>query len=90
MDRFEMRALAAQLRALVAHYSTNGPEPVQNGPDEGAKWVGITPTEWAEALAKAEALAEAIDQVNNPVYAEARAEEAWALQTTLTWVPPGR
>lgn len=88
--RADVVGFARQLRALAAHYRQHGPEPVQSGPDEGEIWVGITPPEWAEALARTERLAADIDAVGTPTYAEARAEEAWRLMTTLAFVPPGR
>ena len=88
--RAEVVGFAYRLRALAAHYRKHGPEPVQFGPDEGEVWVGITPTEWERTLACTERLAEALEEVGTPAYAEARAEEAWRLMTTLAFVPSGR
>lgn len=88
--RTEPRALVQLLRSTAAHYRQHGPEPVQHGPDEGDTFVGITPAEWEQTLKRAEALATRIERVNNPVHAEACAEAAFRLLSTLAHIPSGR
>lgn len=90
MNRIDMITLIVTLRSTAAHYRAHGPEPVQHGPDEGDTFVGITPAEWAQALNRAEALADRIERVNSPIYAEACAEAAFRVLSTLAHIPPGR
>ena len=90
MNRIDMITLIITLRSTAAHYRTHGPEPVQHGPDEGDTFVHVTPAEWTQALNRAEALADRIERINSPVYAEALAEAAFRVLSTLAHIPPGR